>query len=190
MLTTNQKGAVAEAAIAHAALELGIGVLRPLADEPYDLVFDLGRRFLRVQCKWVNRRCSVVLIPCYRARRNADGLLRQYYSRDDVDVFAAYCAELDACYLIPFEAVPARGSIQLRLSPTRNNQDRRVQWAKSFEFGATLIRFGAIAQLGERRAGSAKVAGSSPAGSIPLTCTTSLVRQTQRARRVQRLAVG
>jgi len=51
MLTTNQKGAVAETAIAHEAIKLGIGVYRPLCDERYDLIFDLGPTLVRVQCK-------------------------------------------------------------------------------------------------------------------------------------------
>ncbi len=42
----------------------------------------------------------------------------------------------------------------------------KIHWARDFELGATLTQLlGPIAQLGERRAGSAKVAGSSPAGS-------------------------
>jgi hypothetical protein len=40
VLTTDQKGAIAEAAITHAALELGIGVAKPSGDERYDLIFD------------------------------------------------------------------------------------------------------------------------------------------------------
>ena len=40
-----------------------------------------------------------------------------------------------------------------------------LNWAEDFEFGATLARFGAVAQLGERDAGSVEAAGSSPAGS-------------------------
>src|SRR3954470_17527611 len=51
MLTTNQKGAVAETAIAHEAIKLGIGVYRPVADERADLILDLRPRLLRVQCK-------------------------------------------------------------------------------------------------------------------------------------------
>jgi hypothetical protein len=51
-LSTDQKGAIAESAIAHAAIKLGIGVYRPLSDgERYDLIFDLGERLERVQCK-------------------------------------------------------------------------------------------------------------------------------------------
>jgi hypothetical protein len=42
-MTTDQKGAIAEACIAAEAIKLGIGVFRPLADERYDLIFDTRR---------------------------------------------------------------------------------------------------------------------------------------------------
>ncbi|HTR32919.1 MAG TPA: hypothetical protein VMH47_03490 [Gaiellaceae bacterium] len=38
MLTTDQKGIVAETNIAAVALAAGVGVARPLGDERYDLV--------------------------------------------------------------------------------------------------------------------------------------------------------
>jgi hypothetical protein len=54
-LSTDQKGAIAESAIVHAAIKLGIGVYRPLSDgERYDLIFDLGERLERIQCKWAS----------------------------------------------------------------------------------------------------------------------------------------
>jgi hypothetical protein len=175
MLSTDQKGAIAEAAIAHAALELGIGVSRPYGDERYDLIFDLRPRLFRVQCKWAVRNGDVVLVRCYRSRRNADGLLRQFYSADEVDAFAAYCADLRRCYFIPLERFPGRAFIQLRLAAARNNQRLRINWAEDFEFAATLRpSHGAIAQLGERLDGIQKVAGSSPAGSIEEPCQAGL----------------
>ena len=79
--------------------------------------------------------------------------------------FAAYCRELDRCYLVPFDLFAGRTQISLRLGPCRNNQNLGINWAKDFEFAATLGPRGAIAQLGERRRGTPKVAGSSPAGS-------------------------
>ena len=82
-----------------------------------------------------------------------------------IDALAAYCADVNRCYFLPLDAFPRHSAIQLRLAPARNNQQVGVNWAAEFEFAATLGRYGAIAQLGERRAGSAKVAGSSPAGS-------------------------
>jgi hypothetical protein len=44
VLTTDQKGAAAELAIAHVAADLGVGVLKPLTEgERCDLIFDLRR---------------------------------------------------------------------------------------------------------------------------------------------------
>jgi hypothetical protein len=50
-VTPNQRGAIAEAAITKVAVELGVIVSHPVLDAPYDLVFDLSERLLRVQCK-------------------------------------------------------------------------------------------------------------------------------------------
>ncbi len=165
MLTTDQKGAVAEAAIALEAIKLGIGVARPLGDERYDFIFDLRPRLLRVQCKWATRYGDVIVLRCYRARRTAHGLLRGYYRDTDIDVFGFYCPDIDRAFIVPVGAVPTSGQMQLRLSPARNNQKLGIRWAADFDFAATLRRLGAIAQLGERVAGSDEVAGSSPAGS-------------------------
>jgi hypothetical protein len=53
VLTSNDKGSTAEAAIALEAISLGIEVLKPVAEHGrYDLALDMGERLLRVQCKW------------------------------------------------------------------------------------------------------------------------------------------
>jgi hypothetical protein len=165
MLTTDQKGAVAELAIARAAAELGIGVWGSYTVERYDLVFDLRPGLVRVQCKWATRRGDIIVVPCYANRRNRVGLLRTFYSSDEIDAFAAYCADTDRCYFLSLETFGGRSAIQLRLAPTKNNQQAGVNWAKDFEFAAKLVGQGAIAQLGERCHGMAEVAGSIPAGS-------------------------
>jgi hypothetical protein len=175
VLTTDQKGAIAEAAIALAAFELGIGVSRPLGDERYDLIFDLGRRLVRVQCKWASRSGAVIVIPCRTSRRGRDGFIRRRYSASDVDAIAAYCPDLHQCYYLGTECFANRTFVALRLTPTRNNQRLGINWGDDYEFAATLGRHhGAIAQLGERDAGSVEVAGSSPAGSTLFAAATSL----------------
>ena len=167
VLTTNQKGTAAELAVALEAVKLGIGVYVPFGDERYDLIFDLRPRLVRVQCKWANRYDDVVIVRLYSARRARDGLRRRLYSPDEVDAFAAYCLENGCCYFFEMSEVVNRREVSLRLGPTRNNQAKGVKWARDFEFGARLgVLKGPIAQLGERGAGSAEVAGSSPAGSI------------------------
>ena len=166
MLTTDQKGIVAETKIAAVALAEGIGVSRPLGDERYDLIFDVAGGLLRIQCKWAVRRGEVVVIPCRRVRRGPEGMIRRGYLPGEIDAVVGYCAETDASYYLPRELSVARTAVQLRLAPTRNNQLRGVKWAPDFELGATLRRLrGPIAQLGERKSGRLEVAGSSPAGS-------------------------
>ena len=165
MLTTDQKGAVAELAIARAAAELGIGVWAAYTVERYDLLFDLRPELVRVQCKWASRDGDVLVVRCCSHRRNRDGVLRRMYSRDEIDAFAAYSADLDRCYFLPMDQFEGRRWIALRLKPSRNNKQERINWAKDYEFAAKLGPLGAIAQLGERLRGTQEVAGSSPAGS-------------------------
>ena len=169
MLSTNQKGCIAETAIIHQATKLGVGVLKASNDgSRYDLIFDLGDELVRVQCKWASRTGDVIAVPCYSCRRTAGGLLKRTYSADEVDAFAAYCAAVDKCYFVRFDQLTGDSGIHLHLTPTRNNQRRGIHWAEEYEFGATLGTPGAVAQLGERRHGMAEVRGSIPLGSTDL----------------------
>ncbi len=138
MLTTNQKGAIAETAIAHEAMKLGIGVYRPYGDERTDLIFDLRPRLVRVQCKWASRYDDIIVVRLYAARRTANGLRRTFYTSDEIDAFAAYCVETDRCYFFEIADLKARATVQLRLKATRNNQESGIRWARDYEFGATL----------------------------------------------------
>ena len=155
-MTTDQNGAIAEQAIQFAATKLGIDVYRPVAEGGrYDMIFDLEDRLVRVQCKWATRRDKVLVVSCQSARRCAEGFVRRAYTAAEVDAIAAYSLDLDRCFFIPIERVEGRPSIVLRLSPCRNNQRRRINWADDFDLPATLRRQqGAVAQLGERLAGS------------------------------------
>ena len=150
------------------AARLGVTVLRPLSDGArYDLVFNLARSFVRVQCKWAAVRGDVVLVNCRTSRRSADGYQRSTYTADQIDLLAAYAPDLDRCFLLAPSDFENHPSLSLRIGIARNNQRRGVRWADDHEFGATLPRYlgGAIAQLGERLHGMQEVAGSSPAGS-------------------------
>ena len=129
------------------------------------MIFDIGGTLVRVQCKWAAKSNDVLLVRCYRSRRNRDGLLNRRYTPDEIDAFAAYSAVTEQCYFLPIAEFLGRRHIQLRLGPARNNQKLRINWASNYEFGARLPALGAVAQLGERLAGSQKVRGSIPLGS-------------------------
>jgi PD-(D/E)XK endonuclease len=167
MLTTDQKGAIAETAIAHAATTLGIEVYRPIAEGGrFDMISLRGDELVRVQCKWARRQGDVVIIRCYSCRRAREGMRKRMYTPDEIDAFAAFSPDTGKCYYLPLSQIGVRSHMQLRLGPTRNNQRLGLHWAEDFEFTATLAPpQGAVAQLGERLAGSQKGTGSSPVGS-------------------------
>ena len=167
MLTTDQKGTVAELGIAAAATALGVDVYRPVGEgSRADLLFGIGDELLRIQCKWAPLIGDTIVVRCYSSRRNREGLLTRKYAADEIDAFAAYSPDVQTCYFLPAELCIGRREVRLRLGPCKNNQQLRINWAKDYEFAATLGRPGAVAQLGERLAGSQKATGSSPVGSI------------------------
>jgi hypothetical protein len=134
-LTSDQKGSIAESAIVHAAIKLGIGVFRPLTDgERYDLIFDLRPVLVRVQCKWAVLSGDVISVRCYSSRRTRSGLVKRGYTADEIDAVAAYYAELDRCLYFPMEWLDGRTVVQLRSRPTRNNQRAGVNWVDDFAF--------------------------------------------------------
>jgi hypothetical protein len=52
--------------------------------------------------------------------------------RGDIEFFAVYCPDNKKIYLISAEEVPS-GKGRLRISETRNNQQKGVLWAKDYE---------------------------------------------------------
>ena len=161
MLNSNDKGNIAEAAIALEAIKLGIDVLKPVSEHGrYDLLFDLGQRVMRVQCKWwaLDRAAGVICVRVGGSRHTPAGYVRTTYSTEEVDAIAVYSAELDEVFLVPIDVVAGRSAVRLRIDPPRNAQRACINLASEY-------RLGAIAQLGERPAGSREVVGSSPTSS-------------------------
>ena len=159
---TNRKGAIAEMKIATAATELGVPVLRPMTEHGrYDLAFELGGRILRVQCKWgaLDREEAVIKVSLRTSYLTPAGYIKASYAPNEIDLVAVYCGALNRCYLVPSALACGRTAIHLRVAPPRNGQRGCINLASEFEFQ------GAVAQLEERRAGSAKARGSSPLSS-------------------------
>jgi prevent-host-death family protein len=157
----NHKGNVAELAFAAEAARLELSVLKPLTEhEPYDLVLGIAGRLLRVQCKWATRKGNVICVRLKRSRHTPTrGYVVNTYRRDEIDAFGIYCGDLDRCYLVPIERAEGAQGIDLRLTPTKNNQRAALNWASDYELP------GAVAQLAERFAGSEEARGSNPLSS-------------------------
>ncbi len=160
-MNSNQTGALVEAVIALEAIRQGVEVFKPLSEHSRaDLVFGTGSRLFRVQCKSARKSGEVVCIGLTGSWHGPRGYVRTKYESHEIDLIAAHCVELDRSFLIPFDRVAeGKSGIQLRLSPPRNGQRASVHFAASYEFS------GAVAQLGERRRGTAEATGSSPVSS-------------------------
>src|SRR3954447_5673112 len=167
-MTTDQKGAIAEAAIAFEAVKLGVDVYRPVVEGGRcDLILGFGYELIRHQCKWASLVNDAVIVRCSTFRRTREGYKTTTYSADEVDAIAAYCDALERSFLIPIERATGHRVLALRAVPSKNNQRRRINWADDFDLAVTLRRHqGAVAQLGERPDGIRKVRGSIPLGSI------------------------
>ncbi len=135
---SNHKGNLAELRIAAAAAELGIGVLAPMTEHGrYDLIFDVGSRLLRVQCKWARRSGDVISVKIGGSYHSPTrGYVRSTYGAGEIDAIAAYCHENRRCYLLPIEEVEGLGMLHLRLAPARNGQWAGVRMAVDYELGA------------------------------------------------------
>ena len=140
----NDKGNIAEAAIAFRAIRLGLAVSKPLTEHSrYDLVVEIGDQLYRVQCKWGRMLAdgSGLTVNLCSSRWTPGGQVQAKYQAGEIDLVAVYCGALDRCYLLPERLFVNRRATQLRLVPTRNGQRSCINLAENYEFD------GAVAQL-------------------------------------------
>jgi hypothetical protein len=132
---SNHKGNVAELKILAAAADFGLEVSKPLTERcRYDLIFDVGDRLLRVQCKWANQTGDVISIKIGGSYHSpTKGYVLSTYSAREIDAVAAYCGDNDRCYLIPIDVVDGQTCMHLRLAPARNGQRVALHFAADYE---------------------------------------------------------
>jgi hypothetical protein len=130
-------GELSEAYITARLIELGYDVLQPHGDNlRYDLVIeDEDGKFQRIQCKTGRSNGEYIsftpasLYYHTRAGRTSYGS-RSYHGQ--IEYFAVYCPETRGVYMIPVEHT-GTSHMNLRLVPTKNNQEKNVKWAKDYE---------------------------------------------------------
>lgn len=111
-------------------------VLLPFGEnQRYDLVIDTGEGFTRVQCKTGRLRGGTIQFPACSFTYHHPNSGKTFRSQDykgGADLFGVYCPETDGVYLVPVDEIGRRmGS--LRIEPARNNQSRRIRWARAYE---------------------------------------------------------
>jgi PD-(D/E)XK nuclease superfamily protein len=103
VLTTNQKGTIAELKIAAAAAQFGHSS-SAANDGPLPLRLGVrsAGRSLRVQCKWgsLDSDGAVIRVNLQRSWLSPHGYVRGAYSEEEIDAVAVYCGDLDRCDLL------------------------------------------------------------------------------------------
>jgi hypothetical protein len=133
----NRIGAITQARVAAALVEAGKVVLIPFVHVPrYDLVIEEEERFSRVQCKTGHLFRGAVFFSCHSlraARRETEWRRIAFDYQGQVDYFGVYCPDNGAVYLVPIADVTSRRACYLRIDPAKNNQQKRIKWAKDYE---------------------------------------------------------
>jgi PhnB protein len=78
-------------------MRMGIGVYVPIGDQRCDVIFGVGPRLVRVQCKFAAFHGNFIQVNFRSARRAAEGIRRRLYSPDEIDAFAAYSLDTNRC---------------------------------------------------------------------------------------------
>jgi hypothetical protein len=128
-------------AIILALKHAGYGVLLPLGENTrYDLAIENRGTLSLVQCKTGHlKRGAVVFRTASSYYHHPNPKLPVKHYKGQVDFFGVYCVETGAVYLVPIGALDAEQHGSLRVESPRNNQYRRVRWAKDYEIGTVAI---------------------------------------------------
>jgi hypothetical protein len=101
----------------------------------YDIVIDVGDRFLRAQCKTGRLRQGSILFNTASTRVNTRRSFSTPYDADQIDLFLIYCPDTDRVYAVGVDEVGS-GAGFLRVDPTANGQAKRIRWAADHELPA------------------------------------------------------
>ncbi|HKV56882.1 MAG TPA: group I intron-associated PD-(D/E)XK endonuclease [Ktedonobacteraceae bacterium] len=133
---TQKTGDISEQASITRLLECRYNVLQPIGQmHRYDLVIeDADGKFWRVQVKTgrLNEDQSVILFNTASSDNRTARIRGSRNYRGQCEYFAVYVETLNKVYFIPVDEV---GMVHatLRLTPSRNKQEKNVRWAKDYE---------------------------------------------------------
>ncbi len=128
-------GLAAHTAVLHKLVSKGLEVLQPLGDHlRYDLAYywEETAELIRIQCKAgrYDPDLGCVFFKNFN-RSGGRGTRRSYVG--DAEYFGVYCAELNTVYVVPVDIAPYASEVRLRVQPTKNNQEKKVIWARDYE---------------------------------------------------------
>jgi len=131
MSSTKQIANESELRFASEFVRKGWSVFLPYGeDSPVDLLIYKDEIFKRIQIKATKPKDGKISCKL----RSTNNWQIKKYSKKDIDYFALYDYENKKGYLIPIEKVEGMSEIILRLSEPKNNQKKRLRFAKDYSY--------------------------------------------------------
>jgi hypothetical protein len=128
-------GLAAHTAVLHKLVSKGLEVLQPLGDHlRYDLAYyqEDTTELIRIQCKAGRYDPNIGCVFFKNFNRTGGRSGRRGYI-GDAEYFGVYCAELNKVYLVPIDIATYASEVPLRVDPPKNNQAKKVIWARDYE---------------------------------------------------------
>ncbi|MBN8561843.1 MAG: endonuclease [Leptolyngbya sp. UWPOB_LEPTO1] len=142
-MDTKLTGDIAEQAAILYALKQGWGVLQPVGDRlPYDLVFDVSGRLIKIQVKsaWLDEPSGNYVVDNRRTKTNRRVMLRDVYQPTDFDFALAYLADLDVFYVFPVDIFISYGSeIHFVEAEKRQRKPKSAMYRNAWQL---ILQFG------------------------------------------------
>jgi hypothetical protein len=128
-------GLAAHTAVLHKLVSKELEVLQPLGDHlRYDLAYYLEEtgELVRIQCK-AGRYDPIKGCVYFKNFNRSGGRSGRRSYIGDAEYFGVYSAALNTVYLVPVDIAPYASEVGLRVQSTKNNQEKKVIWAKDYE---------------------------------------------------------
>ncbi len=129
-------GDISESAVVTRLLQCGYKVLLPYGQmHRYDLVIeDADEKFWRVQVKtgWLDEEKTAIKLATASSYNHTAKQRGWRNYRGQADYFAVYVEALNKVYFIHVDDVGV-SQVTLRLTPSKNNQEKNIRWAKDYE---------------------------------------------------------
>ena len=136
-MNTKLKGDIAEQEAVLQALNRGWGVLTPVGDRlPYDLVFDIEGRLVKIQvkCAWFDRSRQNYVVDNRRTKTNRRLMVRDEYRLSDFDFALIYVPDLDLFYVFPVSVFISYASeIHMVEADKRQRKPRSANYRDAWE---------------------------------------------------------
>ena len=143
---TQQRGLEAETAILNRLVQLGYEVLHPWNRSlGYDLAYLVEKEerhfgffafkileLVRIQCKraWLSKDDAYLI---FKTSGAAEWGRKSHNYHGKAEWFGVYAPDTGKVYMIAVADAGKGSEMHLRLTPSKNNQEKNIRWAKNYE---------------------------------------------------------